>query len=319
MKEIVEEEMEEENKNNSHEITSSTLELKQSQDYNTSKDEEKEEKEINNDNHNINNDDNKITADVLKDIIGEENLQEENEKEEEEEEIPQKTQRTLSHDEMIENELSIIKKKNLSKYLMEDNQFKSSGESEEEIDPNNTKYKIKPKRCQLYKFVGRTLFLFLDRYENPLLIIGPHWGMYICFCGIITVLWSALYFTLWNKLNIFMRILGHISFWSYFLSYSHCALFNPGYPKNNFGRNFGYPRSEYTFCSLCNFYIKKSHYTHHCMDCDICIENYDHHCPWTGHCIGKNNIYTFYVFIGTSFFVIIYIVIAFLNGASKML
>ena len=152
MKEIVEEEMEEENKNNSHEITSSTLELKQSQDYNTSKDKEKEEKEINNDNHNINNDDNKITADVLKDIIGEENLQEENEKEEEEEEIPQKTQRTLSHDEMIENELSIIKKKNLSKYLMEDNQFKSSGESEEEIDPNNTKYKINNFFCLIVIF-----------------------------------------------------------------------------------------------------------------------------------------------------------------------
>ena len=46
---------------------------------------------------------------------------------------------------MIENELAIIKKKTLSKYLMEDNQFKSSSESEEEINPNNSKYQIKTK------------------------------------------------------------------------------------------------------------------------------------------------------------------------------
>ena len=316
MKEIIEE-SEQENQNNSNDIKTSTIALKESQ----SNDINLEIKEEKNNNNNIDNDsDNKITPDFLKEIIGDENQQEEEkEKDEKEEDGQAKTQRSLSHDEMIENELAIIKKKNLSKYLMEDNQFKSSSESEEEINPNNSKYQIKPKRCQLYKFVGRTLFVFLDRYENPLLIIGPHWGMYVCFCGIITILMLTIYFTLWNKLGTIMRILGHISFWSYFLSYTHCSLFNPGYPKNNFGRNFGYPRSEYTLCSSCNFYVKKSHYSHHCFDCDICIENYDHHCPWTGHCIGKNNIYTFYVFIGSSFLVIIYIAFAFLSGVSKML
>ena len=72
---------------------------------------------------------------------------------------------------------------------------------------------------------------------------------------------------------------------------------NEVYPKNNIGRNLGYPRGDYILCTLCNFYIKKSHYSHHCMDCDICIENYDHHCPWTGHCIGKNNKFTFFILL----------------------
>ena len=31
--------------------------------------------------------------------------------------------------------------------------------------------------------------------------------------------------------------------------------------------------------------------------CDVCIEGYDHHCPWTGKCIGKGNYNNFVTFI----------------------
>jgi hypothetical protein len=31
----------------------------------------------------------------------------------------------------------------------------------------------------------------------------------------------------------------------------------------------------------------------HCYDCDICIKGHDHHCPWTGKCIGEGNIQYF--------------------------
>ena len=308
MKENIEIVDEEEEKNpevesKEKDITKSTLAL--NPEDNTEKEREierKKEKE-------------KITIEDLNKIIGINNLETINEENETETntQAQEKTTRNLSNDEMIDKELEKIRKKNLKNYLMEDNQFKSA-ESDMEFDlnnkNNNKKFLIKPKRCQLYKYVGRTLFVFLDRYENPLLIIGPHWGMYLCFCGFVTILMSVLYFSFWNKLNFFIRILGHISYWTFFISYTHCSLFNPGYPKNDLGRKLGYPRSEYYLCTLCNFYLKKSNYAHHCLDCDICIENYDHHCPWTGHCIGKNNIYTFYIFTISAFFVIIYIFIA---------
>lgn len=38
----------------------------------------------------------------------------------------------------------------------------------------------------------------------------------------------------------------------------------------------------------------------HCNECDICIKDYDHHCPWTGKCIGKANLSGFYVFFFAS-------------------
>ncbi|KAI9910704.1 hypothetical protein PsorP6_010442 [Peronosclerospora sorghi] len=35
----------------------------------------------------------------------------------------------------------------------------------------------------------------------------------------------------------------------------------------------------------------------HCSDCGVCVVELDHHCPWTGKCVGKRTIVWFYVFL----------------------
>jgi palmitoyltransferase ZDHHC9/14/18 len=48
-------------------------------------------------------------------------------------------------------------------------------------------------------------------------------------------------------------------------------------------------------CGACG--LKRPSNANHCYDCGVCVEDLDHHCPWTGKCIGKNNIRYFYIFL----------------------
>ena len=49
------------------------------------------------------------------------------------------------------------------------------------------------------------------------------------------------------------------------------------------------------YCKECEIYQKTG--TEHCDDCGVCIDDYDHHCPWTSKCIGKGNLMWFYCFL----------------------
>ena len=174
-----------------------------------------------------------------------------------------------------------------------------------------------PKKCKLYMYVGRSLFIFFDRYNNPLFIIGPQWPMIIFVDSIILSLMLFLYIKFWKYLCFATRLFGSINFWTAFLSYTYTSIINPGYPKNTIGRNFGIPKNDYYFCDYCRFYLRKTSYGSHCDLCDICIEKYDHHCVWTGHCIGKNNKITFYIFVPSIFILLFYFAFAFVEGLGK--
>jgi len=59
-----------------------------------------------------------------------------------------------------------------------------------------------------------------------------------------------------------------------------------------------------TLCHVCNLVPPEGSF--HCDECQVCIEGYDHHCPWTSKCIGKKNVMDFYGWITLSFITIIY-------------
>ena len=142
------------------------------------------------------------------------------------------------------------------------------------------------------KKVGKTLFLFINSKSEPLFIIGPHYYYFISFCGIITLIYS-LFFFIWKYFSKILKIFHIITYIIFFISYSYTSIINPGYPKNNIERKKG--GKKYYYCDFCKFYVNNN--TQHCFDCDICIEEYDHHCPWTSHCIGKNNSLSFKIFL----------------------
>lgn len=49
------------------------------------------------------------------------------------------------------------------------------------------------------------------------------------------------------------------------------------------------------YCGTCRRY--KGPRTHHCKQCDRCIDLFDHHCPWTGTCVGARNYASFLWFL----------------------
>lgn len=110
----------------------------------------------------------------------------------------------------------------------------------------------------------------------------------------------------WNSLEIITKSLGFIIIITNNLSYLYTALANPGLGKNYEVDNMSSLRK---LCGTCNIYYDKRK-TFHCSYCDICVYGHDHHCPWVGKCIGEKNLIAFYIFVSSTFGMIMYLFLA---------
>ncbi len=53
-------------------------------------------------------------------------------------------------------------------------------------------------------------------------------------------------------------------------------------------------RENWRYCAMCNVYQPPK--AVHCPECHVCVDGYDHHCPWMGCCVGKRNYKPFMMF-----------------------
>ena len=102
--------------------------------------------------------------------------------------------------------------------------------------------------------------------------------------------------------------------WFFFLgtvgSLLKCGVTNPGIVRRRRAdHSLDYPSSieiripevliivSLRWCKTCCLY--RGPRTHHCQVCNNCVDQFDHHCPWTGTCIGAGNYSSFLFFLSS--------------------
>eukprot|EP00026_Physarum_polycephalum_P004731 Phypoly_transcript_04754.p1 GENE.Phypoly_transcript_04754~~Phypoly_transcript_04754.p1 ORF type:complete len:407 (+),score=28.83 Phypoly_transcript_04754:817-2037(+) len=69
------------------------------------------------------------------------------------------------------------------------------------------------------------------------------------------------------------------------------------------------PPTEY--CRNCN--VVKPIRSKHCRECNICVDRFDHHCYWIAGCVGKKNVWRFYLLLLQCIFtILIYLYMTFM-------
>ena len=93
---------------------------------------------------------------------------------------------------------------------------------------------------------------------------------------------------------IYLTISGFV-----FILYSSLSLSNPGKLVNHQYIDIldvvEKGQEVEDFCPIC--LVKTKFRSKHCLICQMCVDEFDHHCFWVGNCVGKKNYSLFFVFL----------------------
>lgn len=136
--------------------------------------------------------------------------------------------------------------------------------------------------------------LKIDSNGNPIYILGPHF-----YITIITIIISAIgaffiIYHLYDKSNHLLLGLSTISTIFYLYCFVKIGISSPGLASSSEEPGLQMKITD-RYCIPCR--VVREPGTRHCYYCDVCIYKYDHHCPWVGKCIGRDNLCMFYVFL----------------------
>ena len=188
---------------------------------------------------------------------------------------------------------------------LNENEQKTNSVNSEQLLPIS----IEQNQSFFYKRLGNTFAFFGDIYGDPKIIIGPHWPLYIFVTSFFTIGTYLILKHFDNFINIILKLIFIIIYLIFLISYTYTALINPGYPKHDIDSITGEPRKKFYFCNKCQLWASLEKKTMHCNDCDICVEGNDHHCPWTGKCIGAKNFNSFVIFAVSIYVLFIYAIL----------
>jgi len=150
-------------------------------------------------------------------------------------------------------------------------------------------------------------FFFVGR--DPFLTVGPDWQYFLCMWTCMLTVGVLVNVYVATNLPVEARLFTELITFLHLSVYLLTALRNPGIASRapNEVLDIEQLASNPSFCKKCR--VMRSNSCYHCVDCDVCIKGFDHHCPWTGKCIGEGNLRLFYVFLASTMIFIVYCII----------
>ncbi|CAI2379581.1 unnamed protein product [Moneuplotes crassus] len=181
-----------------------------------------------------------------------------------------------------------------------------SNQGELEIDAslkNEIYLEKQPKGTFRIVKMGNCYATAFNKNGDPWITLGPNYVftiiLYLFLAGLSVVLMIII--SQAKKEFWFFKIIAIVLIFLAFLSLSLTVFINPGHPSKS-NEKYQIPHDQ--VCRYCNVPKSKSRRIYHCDICNLCVEDYDHHCPWMGKCIGGGNIIQFYLFLFSLCFVL---------------
>ena len=179
----------------------------------------------------------------------------------------------------------------------------SINELKEENKKNEEELEINiPEIQNEEKLIYGKYYTFCYKDNEPIFAIGPDILYFILLFSLNICFNIFILYLIWENSYLIIKIFGIIISTLQLLLYLITSIINPGLPKKKYEYYANHPhKGNYKKCSQCNLWINIKKLPYHCYDCGCCVEGYDHHCPWTTKCVGRGNLYLFYIMIGFTF------------------
>lgn len=159
------------------------------------------------------------------------------------------------------------------------------------------------KEIVLHRHLGNMVPIMFDsETAMPRYILGPHFYIFIPTWFISLGLLIFVLYTVATRASSWLIVLSFFSGINFLFFYAKTGLSLPGIASQPREPLVVDLRSQ-RYCVPCR--IIREPGTKHCYYCDVCIYKMDHHCPWIGKCVGRDNLCLFYQFLLSVFFMMV--------------
>lgn len=154
---------------------------------------------------------------------------------------------------------------------------------------------------------------------KPRCVCGPHWPFLLLSYAVICLASAGLHAALLRSGGgtvVGFCAVGLLLQGGVLISLTLLAIADPGIVEG-YKLPEGVAASDlWSYCEHCGTYRPPR--TIHCLECRVCVEQYDHHCVPTGKCIGKGNVRFFCYFIYSLVGLVVYAVLCVIVILSHM-